>query len=87
MKLVPTVLDHGEEYIAGAIANLNHPLQVGLDRFSLYEQRTFQLITCYYFITYNELSQKTRFQSVPIEALRLYNIQRENLVLKNLSVY
>jgi len=29
MKLVPTVLDHGEEYIAGAIANLNHPLQRG----------------------------------------------------------
>ena len=32
---------------------------------------------------YNELSQKTRFQSVPIAALCLYNIQRENLVFKN----
>ena len=32
---------------------------------------------------YNELSQKTGFQSVPIAALCLYNIQRENLVLKN----
>ena len=29
-----------------------------------------------------ELSQKTRFQSVLIAALRLYNIQRENLVFK-----
>ena len=30
--------------------------------------------------------QKNRFQSVPIAALRLSNIQRENLVFKNLSV-
>ena len=30
--------------------------------------------------------KKTRFQSVPIAALRLYNIQLENLVFKNLSV-
>ena len=30
--------------------------------------------------------QKTRFQSVPIAALFLYNIQRENLVFINLSV-
>ena len=29
----------------------------------------------------------TRFQSAPIAALSLYNIQRENLVFKNLSVY
>ena len=36
--------------------------------------------------TYNELFQKARFQSVPIAALCLYNIQRENLVFKNLSV-
>ena len=36
---------------------------------------------------YNELSQKNRFQSVPIPALCLYNIvERENLVFKNLSV-
>ena len=35
---------------------------------------------------YNELSQKTRFQFVPIAALYLYNIQRENLVFKILSV-
>ena len=34
-------------------------------------------------ILYNELSQKTRFQSVPIAALCLYNIQRENLAFKN----
>ena len=34
-------------------------------------------------LTYNELSQKTMFQSVPIAALCLYNIQRENLVFKN----
>ena len=27
--------------------------------------------------------KKTRFKSVPIAALCLYNIQRENLVLKN----
>ena len=32
--------------------------------------------------SYNELSQKTRFQSVPIAALCLYNIQRKNLVFK-----
>ena len=32
--------------------------------------------------TYNELSQKTRFQSVPTTALCLYNIQRENLDFK-----
>ena len=31
----------------------------------------------------NELFQKTRFQSVPIASLRLYNIQRENLGFKN----
>ena len=31
---------------------------------------------------YNESSQKTRFQSVPIAAFCLYNIQRENLVFK-----
>ena len=31
-------------------------------------------------VLYNELSHKTRFQSVPIAALCLYNIQRENLV-------
>ena len=31
---------------------------------------------------YNELSQKTRFQFVPIAALCLYNIQSENLVFK-----
>ena len=31
---------------------------------------------------YNELSQKIRFQSVPIAALCIYNIQRENLVFK-----
>ena len=31
---------------------------------------------------YNELSQKNRFQSVPIAALCLYNIQPENLVFK-----
>ena len=36
-----------------------------------------------YWSSFNELSQKTRFQSVPIPALCLYNIQRENLVLKN----
>ena len=30
----------------------------------------------------NELSQKTRFQSVQIAALWLYNIQRESLVFK-----
>ena len=34
-------------------------------------------------VTYNELSQKTRFQSVPIAAFCIYNIQRENLVFKN----
>ena len=34
-------------------------------------------------VWYNELSQKNRFQSVPIAALCLYNIQRENLVFKN----
>ena len=34
-------------------------------------------------LSYNELSQKTRFQSVPIAALCLYNIQCENLVFKN----
>ena len=39
-----------------------------------------------YVCTYNELSQKTRFPSVPIAALCLYNIQRDNLVLKMLSV-
>ena len=33
-------------------------------------------------VSYSELSQKTRVQSVPIAALRLYYIQRENLVLK-----
>ena len=33
-------------------------------------------------IIYNELSQKTRFQSAPIAALCLYNIQGENLVFK-----
>ena len=33
--------------------------------------------------SYYELSQKNRIQSVPIAALCLYNIQRENLVLKN----
>ena len=33
-------------------------------------------------VWYNELSQKTRFQSVRIAALCLNNIQRENLVLK-----
>ena len=39
---------------------------------------------CYWFIVkYNELSQKTSFQSVPIAALCLYNIQRKNLVFKN----
>ena len=32
-----------------------------------------------YNFIHNELSQKTRFQSVPIAALCLYNIQRENL--------
>ena len=35
---------------------------------------------------YNELSQKNRFQSVPIAALCLYNIQRENLGYKK-SLY
>ena len=30
--------------------------------------------------------KKNRYQSVPIAALCLYNIQRENLVFKNLSV-
>ena len=35
---------------------------------------------------YNELSQKTRFQSARIAALCLHNIQRENLVfIKSLS--
>ena len=34
-------------------------------------------------VIYNELSKKTRFQSVPIAALCLINIQRENLVFKN----
>ena len=37
---------------------------------------------CAFFLWYNELSKKNRFQSVPIAALCLYNIQRENLVLK-----
>ena len=36
-----------------------------------------------YMYKYNELSQKNRFQSVPIAAFCLYNIQRENLVFKN----
>ena len=31
---------------------------------------------------YNELSQKNRFQPVRVAALCLYNIQRENLVVK-----
>ena len=34
-------------------------------------------------LTYTELSQKTRFQSVPIAVLCLYNIECENLVFKN----
>ena len=34
------------------------------------------------FCYYNELSQKTRSQSVRMAALCLYNIQRENLVFK-----
>ena len=34
-------------------------------------------------LRYNELSQKTRFQSAPIAALCLYNKQRENLVFKD----
>ena len=34
-------------------------------------------------VNHSELSQKTMFQSVPIAALCLYNIQRENLVFKN----
>ena len=34
------------------------------------------------YIFYNELSPKNRFQSLPIAALRRYNIQRENLVFK-----
>ena len=33
-------------------------------------------------LCYNELSQNTRFQYVPIAALCLYDIQRENLVFK-----
>ena len=37
----------------------------------------------FFTLLYNELSQKNRFQSVPIVALCLYNIQRENLVFKN----
>ena len=36
---------------------------------------------------YNELSQKTRFQSVQIAALCLYNIQRENQFFKKISLY
>ena len=36
--------------------------------------------------SYNELFLKNRFKSVPIAALCLYNIQRENLVFKILSV-
>ena len=37
----------------------------------------------YILFTYNELSQKIRFQSEPIATLCLYNIQRENLVFKD----
>ena len=37
-------------------------------------------------ITYNDLSQKTRFESVPTAVLGLYNILLENLVFLNLSV-
>ena len=33
-----------------------------------------------------ELSQKTRFQSIPIAVLCLYDIQRENLVFKKFSL-
>ena len=36
---------------------------------------------------YNELSQKTRFQTVPIAELCLYNIQHENLVFLKISLY
>ena len=58
----------------------------------------FMLLTCDFFYfcmgeeeggstkimnAYNELSQKNRFRSVPIAALCLHNIQRENLVFEN----
>ena len=41
----------------------------------------------YQILNYNELSQKSRFQSVLIAALCLYSIQRENLLKKIISVY
>ena len=39
----------------------------------------------YFVLIYNELSQKTSFQSGPIATLCVYNIQREKSV--NLSVF
>ena len=44
-----------------------------------------QIIFCLYFffLRYNALSQKSRFQSVRIAALRLYNIQRKTWFFKN----
>ena len=41
----------------------------------------------YFVLIYNELSQKTSFQSAPIATLCVYNIQREKSVLKKISVF
>ena len=43
----------------------------------------FRMSGCPGYMKYNELFQKTRFPSVPIAALCLYEILRENLVSKN----
>ena len=45
------------------------------------------VIICFAIVKYNELSQKTRFQSVRIAAFCLYNIQHENLIIKKISQY
>ena len=45
----------------------------------------FSLVTLFH-LRYNQLSQKNRFQSVPIAALCLSNIQRKTWFFKNLSI-
>lgn len=47
MRLVPTVLDRMEEFVAGSLANSNYPLQVGLTyRLDSFDMIIYQVFYC-----------------------------------------
>ena len=76
----------GTDHEVGRLWNIKKSIIVNMFDSEVY---FFNLIhtLIYFALIYNELSQKTSFQSAPIATLCVYNIQREKSVFKKISLY